>query len=160
MKIEERAVAVAALRQMLVDQGDDEPMEQLYELRPLGTALFAEPRDVDADFHLHWDGKEWQVEHGPLPHPPEPRHWWRLVRIHARRFGVRLPATIPEAALCRWEDGMAAAWYAQHHLERDMKMKEHRIPSLEEKCSGGPLCTFHHEPMINDHCPVEGCKAA
>lgn len=160
MNAQERAAAVTALRQMLIDQGDEETLEQLYELRTLGSALYAEPKDIDADFHLHWTGVEWVVEHGALPHPPEPRHWWRRVRIQARRYGVKLPVTIPDAAMRRWEEGMAAGWYVQHHLEKDIGMKEHKIPTLDEKCTAKEQCRYHHEPIMNDNCPVEGCHAA
>jgi hypothetical protein len=156
--MKDRGIAVAALQQMLTDQGDTDPWESLYELRQLGSAMYAEPKDIDADFHLHWNGVEWDVAHGALPHPPGPRHWWRGVRIRAIRYGVRTPVTVPEAALRRWEEGMAMSWYTQHHLEDDLGLKR-KIPTLDEFITAREKCRFHHEPITDDGCVVAGCTA-
>lgn len=160
MRPEERAEAVSKLRAILTDQGDAEPMETLYDLRTTGSKLFAVPRDIDADFHLAWDGLDWQLLSGPMA--TAAAHWWRTVRIVGRRYGVSAPMTCTEAALNAWGEGMSSGWYAREHLERDLGIPEDewRIPTIKQTCTVKAKCDLHHEPLLESvgGCPVSGCE--
>lgn len=159
MNPEERVAAVAALRQMVVDSGDTETIEELYELCVVGIRFFAAPRSADADFHLHWNGVDWDLVEGPVPLPPSPQHWWRGVQMRALRYGIRLPMTPPTESIKHWEAGAAMGWYVHEHLEEDLGIakSKRRIPSMDQMTNGRTKCKMHHEPIINGHCPVVGC---
>lgn len=151
-RAEERAVASA----VLAAYADD----VVLELRQVGIRLYASPDDPEADYHLSWDGVDWQLMEGPVPLPPGPRHWWRVVRMMAFRYGVRLPITPPIEAEQRWAEDMAAGWYVQHHLLADMGMEFETppIPTLEEYLRATNRCPTHHEPVRERAgCPVAGC---
>ena len=155
---EERASAARALHDMVKENDPADSPDLLYEIRNIGLRLFAVPRDVSADYHLRWDGAEWQLEEGPVATGAS--HWWRACRIWARRYGLNLPITCPEAALQAWGDGMSSSFYVSDHLEADMGFPEDErvVPTLAQKTAPGPICPQHREPIRENHgCPVVGC---
>jgi hypothetical protein len=153
---EDRVAAITRLKQDLLDQGDEQPWEEQFDLRTVGVRLFVAPKDPGADYHMRWDGAEWHLEEGPVPLPPGPRHWWRAVMILAAHYGVRLPMTVPEKAVKMFDEGMSSYWYARHHLEADMGVAEDEraIPTLEQIVKARKHCELHHEPLVDDECPA------